>query len=104
MMEQTLEMMRKRHAYFSSLIEERGIKTARQFYDELHDWFMLFGIELSMCNDHACGLCIEFEYSDYEQYIIEDQENGEVMVSPCVGWNDNYCCNSEIHIFEEDRL
>lgn len=98
-------MMRKRHAYFSSLIEERSIKTAKQFYEELYDWFILFGIELSLDSDEKyCGICIELEYTDYEQYTITDGDGGLAEVSPRVWWNDNYCANSEINIFEEDRL
>lgn len=102
-MEQTLEMMRKRHSYFTSLIKEHDIKTAKEFYDKLHGWFELFGIELTMVNEHQCSLCIELEYSDYEAYAIID-DGRAVNVSPWVWWNDNYCANSDINIFEEDKL
>lgn len=102
-MEQTLELMRKRHAYFTSLIKEHDIRTAKEFYDKLHEWFELFGIELSMIDEHQCNLCIELEYTDYESYTIFD-ENGEAKVSSSVWWNDNYCANSDIDIFEEEKL
>ena len=102
-MEQTLELMRKRHAYFTSLIKEHDIRTAKEFYDKLNEWFELFGIELSMIDEHQCSLCIELEYTDYESYTIFD-ENGKAKVSSSVWWNDNYCANSDVNIFEEEKL
>lgn len=105
-MEQTIEMMRKRHAYFSSIIEERGIKSAIQFYNELHEWFMLFGIELSLNDEgNQCDICIELEYTDYEYYMVTDGDDGKfATISPYVWWNDNYCANSTVNIFEKDKL
>ena len=105
-MEQTVDMMRKRHAYFTALIAERGIKTARQFYDELHEWFELFGIELSLNSDgKQCSICIELEYTDYEYYTVIDGDSGDsATISSDVWWNDNYCANSTVNIFEKDKL
>lgn len=104
-MEQTIEMMRKRHAYFSSLIKEHDIKTAKQFYEEFYDRFLLFGIELLLDSDaKQCGICIELEYSDYEQYTVTEGDGILAKVSPFVWWNDNYCANSEVNIFEEEKL
>lgn len=104
-MEQTIELMRKRHAYFSSLIKEHNIKTARQFYDDLYEWFEILGIELSLNEEKTqCGIYLALDYTDYEEYTIIEGEDGLPKVSPDVWWNDNYCSNSTVNIFEEDRL
>lgn len=105
-MEQTIEWMRKRHAYYTSLIEEKGIATARQFYDELYDFFMLFGIELQYYPESdCCGLCIELEDYDYEQYVIEtDKEKGRAVISPVIEYKDVYCAHTDVNIFEDNQL
>lgn len=105
-MEQTIEWMRKRHAYYTSLIEEKGIARARQFYDELYDFFMLFCIELQYdCENDCCILYIDLEDYDYECYTINtDKEKGRAVISPVVEYRDVYCANTDVNIFEDDEL
>lgn len=105
-MEQTIEWMRKRHAYYTSLIEEKGIATARQFYDELYDFFMLFCIELQYnLESDRCFIYIDLEYYDYECYEINtDKEKGRAVVSPVVDYKDVNCAHTNVNIFEDDEL
>lgn len=55
-MEQTIELMRKRHAYYTKLIEERNIHTACEFYNELHELFAMYGPQNEACKGCEAGL------------------------------------------------
>lgn len=102
-MEQTLDLMRKRHAYFSKLIEQNGIHTAQEFYDLMQDTCEMFGVDLNV-RDGECSLNIECEGYDYEYYTISDGVHGGLAtVSPivCFQW---WCANTEANIFEIDSL
>lgn len=76
-MEQTIELMRKRHAYFTKLIEERNIHTAREFYAELHELFAMFGVDVYLNEaEMECTIAITCEDYDYEDYTVVDGKDG----------------------------
>lgn len=102
-MEQTLELMRRRHAYFTRLIEENGIRTAREFYDRFYEQFLLTGTEL-LIDEDSCSIDILYYDYDYENYTITDGFGGGLAtVSPEVAFQ--WCCtNVYADIFEIDSL
>ena len=91
-MEQTIELMRKRHAYYTKLIEERNIHTAREFYAELHELFAIFGVDVYLNETETeCTIAITCEDYDYED-------------SPVVEWkHPTYMCSDEIDIFADEQ-
>lgn len=103
-MEQSLEMMRKRHAYFTKLIEEHNIHTAREFCDKLGEMFTMLGVETDYSDDHTGYISISCEGYDYEDYTIIDGVDGALAtISNTVMWNDpRYCCNDVVDIFEQE--
>lgn len=97
------EMMRKRHAHFSQLIMDAGIKSPKEFYEKLKDHFELYGIELSINEaETVCGIWIQLDYQDYEDYtVVADDSGARCVISPVVGFQ--YCfANSEADIFNEE--
>lgn len=101
-------MMRKRHAYYTQLIQESGVKTVKEFYDKFKDHFELYGVRLSLCDDET-GCFIHLELNecgdcDYEDYtVLNDEKSGTVIVSPIVDYK-NLFCNDEVNIFKENTL
>lgn len=102
-MEQSIEMMRKRHAYFTRLIAEHDIHTAREFCDKLGEMFEMFGVSVSCCEDGTGTIEITFDDYDYEIYDILNGVDGALAtISNIVGWKDpTYLCSDEVNIFEE---
>lgn len=96
----TIELMRRRHAHYSKLINDAKIKTAQEFYDRFKDQFQMYGIELKLSDDKStCSIYLELEANDYEQYWVEDGRNdGLASVSPIVAFQD-WFTNLEINIF-----
>lgn len=41
-----LELMRRRHAYYTKLITDTGIKTAQDFYNRFKEQFLMYCIKL----------------------------------------------------------
>ena len=101
-MEQTLDMMRKRHEYFTQLISEHQIHTAREFCDILGKMFEIFGVEVS-CGEGYGEIYIEFEGYDYENYKIIDGVDGKLAtIDNIVMWNDPvYLCSDAVNIFKK---
>ena len=105
-MKQTIELMRKRHAHWTHLIQEYQIRTAEEFYNRLNDYFEIFCVELSLSdNKKCCRLTLNMEDYDYEDYYIFSGENGaSAKVDSEVSWKNNYCVNEDIDIFKVDEL
>ena len=103
-MEQSLEMMRKRHAYFTRLIKEHNIHTAREFCDKLGETFAMLGVKTDYSDDNTGYIGICCEGYDYEDYTIIDGVDGALAtISNTVMWNDpHYCCNDEVDIFKQE--
>lgn len=97
---ETIEMMRRRHAHDTKLINDAAIKTAREFYDRFKEHFEMYGIELKLSDDKTnCSIYLELGDYDYEQYWVEDGLNdGFAVVSPAVAFKDMFT-NLEVNIF-----
>lgn len=102
-MNQSNELMRRRHAYYTRLITDNDIHTAQEFYDRFSEQFMLIGTQLSM-NNGNCDIYIECDGYDYEYYTIVDGESdGFASVSPMVAFK-TWCTNLDANIFEINHL
>lgn len=104
-MKQSIPLMRKRHAYYTKLIEQHDIHTAREFYDKLGELFSMFGVDLCLGESKTESyICITCEDYDYEDYTVVDGIDGALAtISPVVEWKHPiYMCNDEVNIFEID--
>ena len=97
---ETIEMMRRRHAHYTKLINDAAIKTAREFYDRFKEHFEMYGIKLELSDEKSnCSIYLELGDYDYEQYWIENGLNdGFAVVSPAVAFKDMFT-NLEVNIF-----
>ena len=97
------EMMRKRHAHYSQLIADYGIKTAREIYDHLKELFELYGVCLTPNDEGSeCLIHLQLDYNEYEDYTVVDNEDGAgCIIIPTVAFK--YCfANVEGDIFKEE--
>ena len=98
-----LELMRRRHAYYTKLITEAGIKTAKEFYDKYSELFLMYGIELKL-SDSWCTIYLELGDYDYEDYGVTDGKNGNLAeVSPNVSFKELFT-NVTVNIFTEEEI
>lgn len=105
-MEQTLELMRKRHAYYTKLIEEHRIHTAREFYTELRELFAMFGVDLYLDESESeCCISITCEDYDYEDYTVVDGTDGNLAsIKVTVEWkHPTYMCHDKVDIFADEK-
>lgn len=102
---EAIELMRRRHAYYTNLINDAKIKTAQEFYDKFKEHFEMYGIALQLSDDKTnCSIYLEFGDYDYEQYWVEDGPNDNLaVVSPAVAFKD-WFTNLEINIFTGEYL
>lgn len=102
---ETIEMMRRRHAYYTKLINDGKIKTAQEFYDRFKEHFEMYGIKLELSDEKSnCSIYLELGDYDYEQYWIENGSNdGFASVSPDVAFKDLFT-NLEVNIFTGEYL
>lgn len=102
---ETIEMMRRRHAHYTKLINDAAIKTAREFYDRFKEHFEMYGIKLELSDEKSnCSIYLELGDYDYEQYWIENGSNdGFASVSPDVAFKDLFT-NLEVNIFTGEYL
>lgn len=100
-MEQSVELMRKRHAYYTKLIAEHNIHRAHEFCDKLGEMFAMFGVEVSLNEDGISRININCEDYDYEYYTVVDGKNGGfATISSIVEWkHPSYGCHEEVDIF-----
>ena len=96
---ETIELMRRRHSYYTKLINDSKIKTAQEFYDRFKEHFEMYGIKLELSDDKSnCSIYLELGDYDYEQYWVEDSLNDNLaVVSPNVAFKDLFT-NLEINI------
>lgn len=102
---ETIEMMRRRHAHYTKLINEAKVKTAQEFYDRFKEHFDMYGIKLKLSDDKTkCSIYLELGDYDYEQYWVEDGPN-DVLASVCpdVAFKD-WFTNLEINISTGEYL
>lgn len=100
---ETLELMLRRHAYYTQLITDAGIKTAEEFYDRYKEQFLMYGIKLKLSNNKKwCSIYLEL--GDYESYSIGNGRDERLAeVSPEVSFKDMFN-NVEVNIFTEEEL
>ena len=99
------ELMRKLHAYYSQLIVDSGIKTAREFYNHFKEHFELYGIHLILNDDGSeCLIHLQLDYDEYEDYTVIDDEPGfGCFIIPTVAFQ--YCfANMEGDIFNVSSI
>ena len=102
---EALELMRRRHAYYTKLIADAKVKTAQQFYDIFKEQFLMYGIELKLSEDKLwCTIYLELGDYDYEDYSVRDGKNdGLAEVTPNVSFKEMFS-NVEVNIFTEEEL
>ncbi|MBD5201151.1 MAG: hypothetical protein HDS74_01540 [Bacteroidales bacterium] len=100
-----LELMRRRHAYYTKLINDAGIKTAQEFFDKYREHFLMYGINLSISDDKSyCSIYLELGDYDYESYGVMNGKNGNLAeVSPYVSFKELFN-NVEVNIFTEEEV
>ncbi len=100
---ESLKLMRRRHTYYSKLISDAEVRTAKEFYDRYKDHFKMYGIELSL-GETSCSIYLELGDYDYEQYWVMDGKNGKLAeVSPEVAYKE-WFSNVEVNIFTEEEV
>lgn len=102
---ETIEMMRRRQAHYTKLINEAKVKTAQEFYDRFKEHFEMYGIKLKLSDDKTnCSIYLELGDYDYEQFWVEDGLNdSSAVVSPDVAFKDMFT-NLEVNIFTGEYL
>ena len=102
---ETLELMHRRHAYYTKLITDAEIKTAEEFYERYSEQFLMYGIELKLSdNKKWCSIHLELEDYGYEDYGVEDGKDDTLAeVSPEVSFKDMFN-NVEVNIFTGEEL
>lgn len=102
---EALELMRRRHAYYTKLITDAGIKTAQEFYDRFKEQFLMYGIELKLSdNKEWCSIYLELGDYDYENYQVGDgKDDGLAEVDPEVSFKEMFT-NVEVNIFTGKEL
>lgn len=102
---ETLELMRRRHAYYTKLITDAEIKTAEEFYERYSEQFLMYGIKLKLSdNKKWCSIHLELEDYGYEDYGVEDGKDDTLAeVSPEVSFKDMFN-NVEVNIFTGEEL
>lgn len=81
-----LEMMRKRHAYFSAVAEE--YHSFADFIRTQDMWLTIMGIELTACGQYL-KLYIQLDPTKYEEYYVIMDKDGQLTISDVVMWNEN---------------
>lgn len=102
---ETIELIRRRHAYYTKLINDAKVKTAQEFYDRFKEHFEMYGIKLKLSDDKTnCSIYLELGDYDYEQFWIEDGLNDSLaVVSPDVAFKDLFT-NLEVNISTGEYL
>lgn len=102
---EAIELMQRRHAYYTKLINDAKVKTAQEFYEKFKEHFLMYGIKLGLSDDKTnCSIYLELGDYDYEQYWVEDGKNDKLaVVSPVVAFKDMFT-NLEINISTGEYL
>lgn len=102
---ETLELMHRRHAYYTKLITDAEIKTAEEFYERYREQFLMYGIKLKLSdNNEWCSIYLELGDYDYEDYGVEDGKDDTLAeVNPEVPFTDMFN-NVEVNIFTGEEL
>lgn len=60
-------------------------------------WLAIMGVELTDCGMYL-KLYIQLDFSEYEEYHVIPDDNGQLTVSDIVMWNNYECCTSYINV------
>lgn len=77
-MNQSLELMRKRHAYFSQLVA-KYISIVDFIADNI-EHFTIMGVDLSR-NEKSASINIDFDLDNYELYTVKRKRDGSLYIS-----------------------
>ena len=99
--EERYAMMRKRHAYFSTLVAPYS--SIEEFARDKEEWFAIMGIDFS-AGEKSASIYIQLDYDEYEQYHIVLDANGKPVVSHVIWWQDFCCANDVFNIFTEESV
>lgn len=99
--EKRLEMMQKRRALLSEMV--KGYTDFDKFVCDYDERLAVMGIELQQYYDHLY-LYISLGFNEYEGYHIVRNKNGQLVVSPIILWQDDYCANDYLNIFTGDSV
>lgn len=80
-----LEMMRRRHAYFSAVAEEYC--SFADFIKTQDMWLAIMGIELTDCGKYL-KLYTQLDPTEYEEYYVIMDKDGQLTISDVVMWNE----------------
>lgn len=97
--DERIEMMRKRHAFFSKMVE--GYTDLHMFFKDNDERFAIMGMELSEFDTHL-QIYIQLDFTEYECYYIDKDNRGKLVVRNTVSWDD-CCAREEIDIFQWQR-
>lgn len=97
--DERIEMMRKRHAFFSKMVE--GYTDLHMFFKDNDERFAIMGMELSEFDTHL-QIYIQLDFTEYECYYIDKENRGKLVVRNTVSWDD-CCAREEIDIFQWQR-
>lgn len=102
---ETLELMRRRHAYYTKLITDAEIKTAVKFYERYREQFLMYGIKLELSdNKEWCSIHLELGDYDYEDYWVGNGKNDALAeVRPEAAFKDLFR-NAKANIFTGEEL
>jgi len=99
--EKRLEMMQKRHAFISEMV--KGYTDFDRFVGDYDERLAVMGIELQQY-EHHLYLYNSLGFNEYEGYHIVRGKNGQLVVSPVILWQDDYCANDYLNIFTGDSV
>lgn len=90
-----LEMMRMRQAYFAAVAEE--YTSFADFMQAQDLWLAIMGIELTDYGTFI-KLYIQLDFSEYEEYYVIMNYDGQLTVSDIVMWNNDVCHTNYINV------
>jgi len=97
--EERIDMMRKRQAYFSAIAEE--YTSLADFIKDQDLWLAIMGIQLTEY-DERLELCIQLDFTDYEQYYVIKTPEGNLTISDIILRKDEVCSNRWLNISTEE--
>lgn len=94
-------MMRKRHAYFSTLVAPYS--SIEEFARDKEEWFALIGVDFS-ANEKGASIYIQLDYTEYEEYSVYIGTDGKLYVDDVIWWRNNVFANEKLNIFTEKAV
>ena len=99
--EERYAMMRKRHAYFSTLVAPYS--SIEEFARDKEEWFALMGVDFS-AGEKSASIYLQLDYTEYEMYSVYIDNDGKLYVDDAIWWQNNVCANERLNIFTEEEV